>query len=205
LRIKKLLNIFLMFIFSLFLVNFILFLPVFADSLWNQNSPSPYSSEKTYKIGDIITVLIVENTNAKHKAGTDTDVKDDMSFKFTHTINSLIPLIDQNNSAAFNNGNKYSGSGSTQRASSVTAKVAAIVMEVLPNGNISIEGSHKISINDEMQEVVISGIVRAKDITANNVVYSYQIANANVSVTGVGVVQEAEDPGWLTRVLNWLF
>ena len=176
-----------------------------ADSLWKKSSSSPYSPEKSYKVGDIITVLINETSSAQHKAGTKTDIKDDLGIKFTHSIERLTPVIGTNNQAAGQWGNKYTGTGGTERSSNVTARVAALVTEVMDNGNLKIEGKHKVNVNDENQDIVISGIVRSKDISINNTIYSHQVANAEVSITGTGVVQEAESPGWLTRILNWLF
>lgn len=176
-----------------------------ADSLWKKSSSSPYSPEKSYKVGDIITVLINETSSAQHKAGTKTDIKDDLGLKFTHSIDRLTPLIGTNNTAAGQWSNKYGGTGGTERSSNVTARVAALVTEVMDNGNLKIEGKHKVNVNDENQEIMISGIVRSKDISVNNSIYSHQVANAEVAISGTGVVQEAESPGWLTRVLNWLF
>ena len=62
-----------------------------------------------------------------------------------------------------------------------------------------------MDINDESQEILISGIIRSKDVSPANTVYSYQVADAQVSFKGTGAVQEAEAPGWFTRILNWLF
>ena len=176
-----------------------------ADSLWKKSSSSPYSPEKSYKVGDIITVLINEISSAQHKAGTKTDIKDDLGLKFTHSIERLTPVIGTNNQAAGQWANKYTGTGGTERSSNVTARVAALVTEVMDNGNLKIEGKHKVNVNDENQDIVITGIVRSKDISINNTIYSHQVANAEVSITGTGVVQEAESPGWLSRILNWLF
>lgn len=176
-----------------------------ADSLWNKDSSSPYSPEKAYKIGDIITIIVDENTSAQQKAGTNTTTKDDLGAQLTHTIARLNPLISANTSITSSNGNKYTGQGSTQRASTVTTKIAAMVTEVLDNGNIKIDGSHYLDVNDESQQILVSGIVRSKDISVANSVYSYQVANAQISVKGTGAVQEAESPGWFTRILNWLF
>jgi flagellar L-ring protein precursor FlgH len=75
----------------------------------------------------------------------------------------------------------------------------------LPNGNLKIKGKHKVEVNDEIQEITISGIVRPKDISGSNSIYSYQVANAELAVKGTGVVAETEAPGWLTRLFNWLF
>ncbi|KAF0133476.1 MAG: flagellar basal body L-ring protein [Candidatus Saganbacteria bacterium] len=175
-----------------------------ADSIW-KTGVSPYSPEKAFKVGDIITIIILENTTAQNKAGTTTDVKDDLGFKFTHSIERLAPIIGTNNTLAGQEQQKYSGIGSTQRQSNVQAKVAAAVEVVLPNGNIKISGSHRLSVNDEKQEILISGIIRSKDISISNTIYSYQVADAEISIKGNGVVQEAEAPGWITRLLNWLF
>jgi len=177
----------------------------YSNSVWNNESSSPYSTDKSYKVGDIITVMVMESTNAQQKSGTNTSVSDNFGIKFTHTIQKLNPLIGGSNDANFQGSNKYAGTGTTQRASSVTAKVATVVTEVLENGNLKIEGVHRVDVNDESQDVMVSGVIRSKDVTVGNTIYSYQIANASVSVKGTGVVQEAESPGWLTRILNWLF
>lgn len=177
----------------------------FSDSLWKNDSSSSYTPDKSFKVGDIVTVIIQENTAAQHKAATNTNVKDDLGLQFTHTIQRLNPLISGNNNATFQGSNKYTGSGSTQRTSNVESKVAASVTEVMNNGNLKIEGHHSLVVNDENQEIILSGVVRSKDISVANTIYSYQVADANVSVKGIGSVQEAESPGWLTRIFNWIF
>jgi flagellar L-ring protein precursor FlgH len=176
-----------------------------ADSIWNKESASPYSTEKAYKVGDIINILILESTSAQNKAGTNTDVRDDLGAKFTHTIQRLAPVIGTNNQAAGQVNNQYKGSGATTRSSNVQARISAWVTEVMPNGNLKIQGSHKVEINDEIQEIAITGMVRPKDISGANTIYSYQVANAELAVKGTGVVAEGESPGWITRILNWLF
>ena len=181
------------------------FTPSLADSIYKNTSSSPYSPDKSFKVGDIITVIILETSTAKHKAGTDTNVKDDLGVKFTHTIERLTPVIGQNNQASGQLMNKYTGSGQTERTSNVQAKVAAVVTEVMDNGNLRVEGRHKVEVNNEIQEITIYGIVRSKDIGIANTIYSYQVADAEISLKGSGVVQEAESPGWITRILNWLF
>ncbi|MFA4967724.1 MAG: flagellar basal body L-ring protein FlgH [Candidatus Margulisiibacteriota bacterium] len=177
-----------------------------ADSIWKPGtSTSPYSPDKSFKVGDIITILIVESSTAQHKAGTNTDVKDNLGLQFSHTIDRLNSLIGPSNSVAGQANQKYGGQGSTNRASNVQAKIAAAVTEVLENGNLKIEGHHKVSVNDETQDIMVAGSVRSKDISINNTIYSYQVADADISIKGNGVVQEAEAPGWLTRIFNWLF
>jgi flagellar L-ring protein precursor FlgH len=177
----------------------------YSDSLWSEKSSSPYSPEKAYSKGDIVTVIILESMSAKHEAGTDTSVRDDLGIKFSNTFDRLANYIGREGSLSTQNSNRYQGTGRTQRASNVQAKVAATVTDVDENGNLVIEGTHKIEINDELQEMKIKGLVRSKDISISNTIYSYQVANAEVTIIGEGAIQEAESPGWFTRILNFLF
>jgi len=176
-----------------------------ADTVWNKDSASPYSTQKGYKEGDIINIIILENTSARNIAGTKTDVKDDLSTKFTHTLQALAPIIGTNINVTGQADNKYNGLGQTSRSSAVQARIAAWVTEVLDNGNLMVEGKHRVEVNNETQEITIRGIVRAKDISGANSIFSYQVANAALKVSGTGVVAETENPGWLTRFFNWLF
>jgi flagellar L-ring protein precursor FlgH len=176
-----------------------------ADSLWNENSGSPYTPQKAYRVGDIINIIVLESTSAKNLAGTKSNVKDDLSAKLTHTISRLAPVIGTNVQVAGQAQNYYLGDGSTNRQSNVTARIAAWITEVLPNGTLSIKGRHRVEVNDEMQEITIVGLVRPKDISGANTVYSYQVANASLSVKGAGSVADTSAPGWITRIFNWLF
>lgn len=176
-----------------------------ADAIWNENSASPYTTQKAYKVGDIINIIVLESSTAKSLASAKTDVKDDLSAKLSHTIARLAPVIGTNNQLAGSVANKYTGDGSTSRGNNVTARIAAWVTEVAANGNLMIKGQHRVEVNDELQEITITGTVRPKDISGANTIYSYQVANANLSVKGSGSVADSSQPGWLTRIFNWIF
>lgn len=185
------------------MLNLLLVDYAFSDSLWGRTSISPYSVSKSFKVGDIITIIILETTTAVQKAGTDTNISDNLSTTLDHTIARL--GIQPSNYLKATAGNTYKGLGGTTRTSNVTAKIAAVVVKVLPNGNLLITGDHKIEVNDEVQTIQISGMIRPKDVTLYNTIYSYQVAGANVSIKGKGDVAEAEKPGFMTRFFNWLF
>jgi flagellar L-ring protein precursor FlgH len=193
----------LLLIVSLLIVN--CSLPAAGDSIWNRESASPYTTEKAYKKGDIVHIVILENTQAQNRAGTKTDIRDDLGLKLSHTLDRLAPVIGTDNQMTGQVSNQYKGLGQTSRVSAVQARIASWVTEVLPNGNLAIKGVHKVEVNDEVQEITITGVVRVKDISGANTVYSYQVANAKLAVKGTGVVAETESPGWLTRFFNWLF
>lgn len=189
---------------KLILLSIVLLLvnSVFADSIWNESSTSPYSPSKSYKVGDIITVIILESASAVSKAGTDTNANDSLSLGFN---SNLTTLYHPGKNISGSTGSTYKGTGSTTRTNNVTAKVAAVVVKVLSNGNLLIEGEHRVEVNGETQTITISGMVRPIDVTIANTIYSYQVAGADVSVKGRGVVGDAENPGWMSRVFNWLF
>ncbi|HEU0265643.1 MAG TPA: flagellar basal body L-ring protein FlgH, partial [Geobacterales bacterium] len=101
----------------------------------------------------------------------------------------------------------YDGSGKTTRNENLQASITARIMEVLPNGNLMIEGRRNVKVNNEDQEIVLEGTVRPRDVSANNVVNSIHIADARISYTGKGVVSDRQRPGWLMTLLEkvWPF
>jgi flagellar L-ring protein precursor FlgH len=176
-----------------------------ADSLWKKDTPSPYSSSKTYKEGDIVTILILESSSALSQAGTNTGVMDDLSFRFTNTLQNIYSSGGPSGMAGVKGENKYRGTGSTTRTSNIQAKVSAVVTKVFTNGNLAVLGRHRVEVNREKQEISITGIIRSKDISQANTIYSFQVAESNIIVKGEGAIADAENPGWLTRIIDWLF
>jgi len=106
-----------------------------------------------------------------------------------------------------NTKNDFDGSGETTRGGSLTATITARVVDVLPNGNLALEGKREISINNETKEILVQGIVRPRDLAYDNSVYSTQIADAKIIYTGVGILGEKQKPGWLARIVDgvWPF
>jgi flagellar L-ring protein precursor FlgH len=176
----------------------------YSDSIWNSGSGSVYSTGKAFKVGDIITIIVLESTSALQKAQTDTNANDTLGGVLNTTLSHL-GFAPGEKSLSMNGSNIYSGLGSTARTSDVTAKIAAVVVKILPNGNLMIAGQHRVEVNDEVQTIEISGMVRPNDVSLLNTVYSYQVAQASLSVKGKGVVGEAESPNVVVRFLNWLF
>jgi len=197
-------RIFLILIFSVCLIPSSFLFSASANSLWNDKSTSLYSAQKVFKEGDIVTILVIESSTALSSAGTNTDVKDDLSAWFTN-IGYGNTGTSPRSQAEIRGENNYTGTGKTTRANTIQAKIAAVVTKVLSNGNLAVSGVHTVIVNDERQEIKVNGIVRPQDITSANTVFSYQVAQAEISVMGEGSVAEAQNPGWFTRFLNWLF
>jgi flagellar L-ring protein precursor FlgH len=102
-------------------------------------------------------------------------------------------------------GNSFKGEGSTSNTGSLRAKISVRVDSVLANGNLVINGKRTIIVNGEEQVITLSGIVRPSDIQADNSVYSYNISDARIAFEGSGIVSHAQGPGWITKLLHWLF
>ena len=99
----------------------------------------------------------------------------------------------------------YKGSGSTSRAENLKATMTARVIDVLPNGNMLIEGRRNIKVNNEDQEIILEGTVRPRDIGADNVVNSIYIADARISYSGRGIISDRQSPGWLMNIVDKLW
>jgi flagellar L-ring protein precursor FlgH len=162
-------------------------------------------------VGDIVTVKIYEVTNASEKAGTKTaksatttaGIPNFLGLESNFYPSSITPDKMINASTK----NDFDGSGETTRGGSLTATITARVVDVLPNGNLAIEGKREIVINNEKKEILVQGIVRPRDLDYDNSVYSTQVADAKIIYTGVGVLGEKQKPGWLARIMDavWPF
>ncbi len=181
-----------------------------SGSIWRGELTSLFGDQRARMVGDIVTVKITEVSQASEKATTDTTRKSETDA----FINNFFGLETKPNGPWKNmpnvikagaNKNDFSGSGETTRAGSLSATIAARVMEVLPNGNLAIEGKREIYVNNEKKEILLQGIVRPRDIAFDNSVFSTQVADAKVIYTGVGVVGEKQRPGWVARIFDYVW
>ncbi len=101
--------------------------------------------------------------------------------------------------------NKFGGKGATNREDTLTGTISAIVTEVLPNGDLRVEGRREVTVNSERQIMTIGGIVRRVDVNTKNTVQSSAIADAKIEYSGLGVVDDVQRPGWFVRVLDWIY
>lgn len=168
----------------------------------NAQYASMFTDMKARNVGDIVTVEIIEFSSAQSEARTKTEHEHEASFANQATGDlDFLPLFNIGTSVS----NEYDGEGKTSRQGSLRAKITASVVEIDSAGNLVIEGSRMVNINGEKQMTTLRGTVRPQDVTANNVVYSYNISNAQITYSGKGMVQDAHKPGILTRIINWIF
>jgi flagellar L-ring protein FlgH len=153
-------------------------------------------------INDVVTIKVSESTQASASADATTAKKSEISTGIDSLVGlqgkvkELPSLVSGKSDATF------AGSGSTTRASSLQTSLTARVIDVLPNGYLMVEAVREIRLNNETQNLYLTGIVRPEDITRNNVVASSSVAQMTVRVQGRGIVSEPIRPGWLFKILN---
>jgi len=187
--------------------------PQTAGSLWTESRGGMFVDMKGQTVGDIITVVIVENASASKEATTETDRTSTISagitslFGLEKNIGNLNSTIDPSALVNASTTNDFSGGGKTARKENLVATLTTQVVEVLPNGNLKIEGNKTVTVNNEMQIVKLTGIVRSADISPRNIVDSKNILNARIAYIGEGVISDKQQQGWLVRALDqvWPF
>lgn len=179
-------------------------------SLWNKSSRSLVGDFRAHRVGDTITILVQETASASSSASTKTS-RDD-SVNFGGIAGSLAGLLrpfgikrDLPGPFDVSAKNASNGQGQTNRSGLLVTKLTAVVKEVLPNGNLLIEGTRIVGVNAEKQKVVISGIIRPQDIGPDNTVPSIALANATIQYDGKGPVGEKQRRGLLSTIFGWLF
>ena len=172
-------------------------------SLWSaERGMSLFTDIRAKRVGDTVTIRIVEDPEAAVSANTKTSRSSGLSGK-------LVANSTQSNGvdAAINStlDTSYDGKGTSDRDGHVNAYITAMVINVLPNGNLFISGKRQIKVNHELQYITISGIIRPEDVTPNNEVSSTYIADARIAYSGVGPVSDNQSPGWLARILSYVW
>ena len=180
-------------------------------SLWVEStSVNPYSDVKASRVGDIVTISVVESAQASKNASTSAGRDSSLEASWTGVFETLAKNFTINGAAlpnynAINFNNGFQGQGQTSRASSMTAFLTARVVHVFPNNQMVIRGAREVRTNNETQYIFVQGVIRPEDISSNNIILSTYIADARIELTGYGTVSDVQHPGWMTRVLNWVW
>lgn len=163
---------------------------------------SLFADQKASRIGDAITILVVESSQATNNSELTSGRSGAIGVDASGSVGeSTIPNVDFGMSTS----NEFEGGGRAQTSGMIRTKISARIDSVLQNGDMVIRGSRFISINGEEQELFIKGIVRQADVQSDNTVYSYHIAEAKFVFESSGMISRSTEPGWLTKFFHWLF
>ncbi len=183
-------------------------------SLFVANSNlSLYQDIKATKVGDIITVKLMELTKATKDAKTNLSREQDLATRVGALFGGIpsfsiskLPLINSNNNKTLENSidlqNTFKGSGDSQQNNSLTGDITVTVAQVLPNGNLLIRGEKWITLNQGSEYIRLTGIIRKEDIGPNNEVLSTRIADARIAYSGTGDLANSNRMGWIGKFFN---
>jgi flagellar L-ring protein FlgH len=189
--------------------------PKTVGSLWQEENGRAYLYEdlRAMRVGDILTVKIAE----KHKGSksADTAAQRESTIKNSLVGSAMgyigIPGVRFSDETRRGMGidasanTKFDGKGATNREGTLTGTISTIVTEVLPNGDLRVEGRREVTVNSEKQLMTIGGIVRRVDVDTKNTVLSTAIADARIEYSGLGVLDDVQRPGWFVRILDWIY
>jgi flagellar L-ring protein precursor FlgH len=160
------------------------------------------------QVNDIVTVRVIESIVGTGSADSNLSKKSGGTAAVTgfFGLEGKLPgFVDPTNLAGISTDTTFKGAGSTTRAGALTATMTTRVAEVLPNGDLVLEGVREIDINGDRQIVVLTGVARVADITPGNVVPSSALGQLRIRYFGRGLMKDSLEPGWIIRVLNKIF
>jgi len=171
---------------------------VFGESLW-VDGPSLVADHRPSKVGDIVTVVVSDKTQAKNEATTD------LSKQSSLSTGDGIGILDFIKKLGLSTSSSSTGDGSTERKYNFTTTITCMVTEVLPGGNLRLEGSKDIKVHKDTVTLKVEGIIRPQDVGPDNTIESDRLANVVVRAEGIGSISDLQNPGLLTRLFNAIF
>ena len=183
--------------------------PTSANSLWRNGARAFFHDQRASRVGDILTININIKDNAQVSNETKANRQSNASLGIPNLLGLEVPLarllpkgFSPASAISTNSNNQSDGLGSVNRSETVTLTLAAVVTQVMPNGNLVIEGKQEVRINQELRELKVAGVVRPEDISATNTILHTQIAEARVSYGGKGELSNVQKVPVGQAVLN---
>ncbi|HVV27082.1 MAG TPA: flagellar basal body L-ring protein FlgH [Rhizomicrobium sp.] len=175
------------------------------NSLWQPGALSFFHDPRATKVGDVITVNVsvadaakMQNTTSRSRTNSD-----DANLTNFFGLEKVMPsVMDPANVVKMGSDNSNVGAGSINRAETINMTLAALVAQVLPNGNLVIDGHQQVRVNNELRDMRVSGIVRREDITQDNTVNLSQIAEARIAYGGQGTMSDVQQPRYGSQLFD---
>lgn len=188
-----------------------------ANSLWQSGSRTFFKDQRAARVGDILTVIVeitdkaeIDNTTERTRANSE-DLGIDSLGGYEDLLKQfmMIPKDKRDGVALANffdlaSNSNSKGTGSVEREETLTTKMAAIVTQSLPNGNLVIEGRQEVRVNFEVREIIVAGVIRPEDISSDNTIPVSKIAEARVSYGGRGQITDMQQPRYGQQAMDIL-
>ena len=172
-------------------------------SLFQQRSISLFEDPKPYRIGDILTVILNESTSASKNAGTNTSKDEEISMDDPTLLGKLAtrngaPVLPMDVAQE----RSFSGSSDSNQSNSLNGEITVTVVDILPNGNLVVQGEKWFTLNQGKEYIRLAGVVRPADVAPNNTVSSSKLADAQIAYSGEGFLADANNQGWFGKMIN---
>jgi flagellar L-ring protein FlgH len=183
--------------------------PSEADSLWRSGSRAFFKDQRAAQVGDLITVVVdmtdsanVQNATTAIRASSDTGGIPAL-FGLQNLLSTILPKpIDPASLVSVNSANNNAGTGQIQRSEAVTVRVAGVVTQVMPNGNLVVVARQEIEVNSELRVLQVTGVVRPQDIASDNTVTHDRMAEARITYGGRGQLTDVQSPRWGQQIMD---
>jgi len=173
-------------------------IPAVAASLYDERSYRPLIADnKAFRVGDVVTVQVIENASASSASDTTTRRTNDLQGSVTHPSGKIA-------TADLALAGQFDGGGTTERNGKLVAQITVTVKEVLPNGDLKVGGEQHLTIDNESQRIYLEGRVRPQDISDANLVASTRLADARIVYLGDGDLSERQRRSWWRKLVDWL-
>jgi flagellar L-ring protein precursor FlgH len=183
-----------------------------SNSLWRAGARSFIKDQRAAGIGDLLTVLVSINdqasvSNETNRTRTDSESAGAPNLMGLEShLNHFLPkAVDPTKLIGTNSASAADGKGTITRSEAITLKVAAVVTQVLPNGNMVVSGKQEVRVNFELRELGINGVVRPEDIGSDNTISYEKIAEARISYAGRGQINDVQQARWGQQLIDILF
>ena len=182
------------------------------NSLWQDTSADFFRDPRAARVGDLVTVKISikdkatldNSSNRSRKSNGDMDVNFTYDISAAATQQHLLAEGSGSFKPSVSSETKTDSQGAIERSENINLLVAAVVTDVLPNGNLVISGTQEVRVNFEVRVLSVAGIVRPRDISTDNAVSYEKIAEARISYGGRGRITEVQQPGWGQQIIDAL-
>ncbi len=182
------------------------------NSLWRVGSRAFFRDQRASRVGDLVTVLItiddkanISNETARSRDNSESaDAPSVLGYE-TKLAQILPQAVDPGNLVSLGSNSVTDGKGSVDRKEQINLKVAAVISQVLPNGNMVLHGRQEVRVNYEVRELLIAGIIRPEDISSTNDISYDKIAEARIAYGGRGQISDYQQPRYGQQVFDILF
>ncbi len=194
----------------LLLTGLLIAIPAGATSLFDEDGCDLFTADRAAELGDLVTIIISESVSASNRATTETDKKLNTDGQlsvsgFLQWVAGLPDTIAPVEDITFTPSESFEGEGRVSTSGTFTTRLTATVVDILPNGNMIVEGVREITIAEDTAELTIRGVIDPSDITGDNTITSNLMAEMEILYEGEGIIADRQHDGILSRIFNFFF